>query len=266
MELGECSAVADEQGRAMLVATAGFQVLCSKRMGGHLQQQSLTVVAAGHQAVAVPVELALYVFADAEALDAHGEAVERQIWVTADRGRVPKGAEPVRGVLYALGTDGCELAEELAGGQEPQAVHLPLERMARGAHCPLETIRIEPANDLDYSWHPVRPMPMEQRIHSDGGCEYGRLLHAQPLAVGRLRPTVRVQCPSGRTLKVDIQDFPTVQAATEYVALMTGGAESSTHLQQNGRVLARQLPLGRCHGGPMLTAVSLPERMDVPQS
>jgi len=280
LEVAGAAAEADDDGRATMLAVAGFQVLRSSRPGAPHTEQPLSVTPAARQSVTVPVDVWLYAYADAVAVDESEEAVERLVWLCADSGHIPEGCEPVRGALRAPCTEGGELMEELTGGSVHQGVRVPIERISCGdlaggatdgaasaEHrpcpvCPLCCIRLEPAGNMDYSWHPKEQSPLAERIGSHGGCEFGRLLRGEPVAMGSLRPTVRVECPSGRTVRVDVKDCPTVAAAVRHMMQECGVKGPALSLQQNGRVLDSDYRLGRCHGGPVLTAIALTQHLD----
>jgi hypothetical protein len=228
--------------------------------------------------VEVPIEPWLYVYAvkmtsktwldvycDAKALSEDASSQEQQVWICADRRQVPEKAEPIRGCVHYYSHDGVEEKEEFPCVNHEFAVKLPVEIMLpqgrTPAHCPFASIRVEPAKNTDYVWHPMNPSTLASRTGMQGGCELARLLHNRPVELGTLRPVVQVQGPTGRTVQVDIQDYPTLGDARLMFDKEFPGFNQPLSLQFNGRIIEDDnFRLSQAHGGVPITTIAMPSR------
>jgi len=282
LQLGDDMAKSDAEGRAVLVAPEGFHVLGWSHPGSPYREVPLNVEASMEHRVDVPIEPWLYVYAvkmtsktwldvycDATALDEDASSQEQQVWVCADRRQVPEKAQPIRGFVHYVSHDGIEEKEEFPCVNHEFAVKLPILDLLgpspvqgrSAAHCPFASIRVEPAKNTDYAWHPMNPSTLANRTGMQGGCELARLLRNRPVEMGTLRPVVQVQGPSGRTVQVDIQDYPTIGHARVMLQKEFPGFKEPLSLQCNGCLIEdNNFRLSQAHGGVTITTISMPSR------
>jgi hypothetical protein len=287
-QVAHYTAQSDASGRAVLIAPQGFHILGWSHPGSPYKEMPCNVEASMEQRVDVPVEPWLYVYAvkmtsktwldvycDALALDEDATSQEQQVWICADRRQIPEKAEPIRGVVHYHSHDGVEEKEEFPCVNHEFAVKLPIEGMHYDAacarrglpqgrtvgHCPFASIRVEPAKNTDYAWHPMNPSTLANRTGMQGGCELARLLHNRPVEMGTLRPVVQVQGPNGRTVQVDVQDYPTLGDARLMLSKEFPGFKEPLALQLNGRLIEDDtFRLSQAHGGVTITAIMIPGR------
>mmetsp|Transcript_96271 Transcript_96271/g.185617 ORF Transcript_96271/g.185617 Transcript_96271/m.185617 type:complete len:651 (+) Transcript_96271:1-1953(+) len=282
VQVAHFTAKSNANGQAVLIAPQGFHVLGWNHPGSPYKEMPLNVEASMEQRLDVPIEPWLYVYAvkmtsktwldvycDAVALDEDASSQEQQVWICSDRRQVPEKAEPIRGFVHYQGHDGVEEKEEFPCVNHEFAVKLPIEGMHTGgvhqgrtaAPCPFASIRVEPAKNTDYVWHPINPSTLANRTGMQGGCELARLLHNRPVEMGTLRPVVQVQGPNGRMVQVDIQDYPTVGDARSMLHKEFPGFKEPLSLQFNGRLIEDDsFRLSQAHGGVTITTVAMPSR------
>eukprot|EP00929_Paragymnodinium_shiwhaense_P035517 TRINITY_DN19154_c0_g1_i2.p1 TRINITY_DN19154_c0_g1~~TRINITY_DN19154_c0_g1_i2.p1 ORF type:complete len:4049 (-),score=1190.25 TRINITY_DN19154_c0_g1_i2:1445-12007(-) len=219
--------------------------------------------------VNVGVEVTLYVYATVlpvkfnegteESPTSAACPEQLQVWICSSREHVRPDGLPVRGVLSLQTAPDLEFQLQIDSDHPdawPQAARVPIEDLSFSAPCAVSTVKVTPQVADGCIWEPVEATALREQPRHD--CGFSRLLRG-PVLLGNVVVIVKVNCPDGQCVAIDVHQYHTVDALKQKLAASFEMESKFLRVEYRGKELEGSSMLHTFHCCPPLTLAYLGE-------